>query len=444
MFGGIMGIHAKRSVHYGVCRFLLTILILVGLTCFAHAAVSEEQIIFNGPFFENFGQGFTNWTGDSAPPRGDLLLKGRLSALPDMVAPGDEVEFTLNLDVSAMSIAGKDGAVLKNTEDRVWSLDTAKLLGERINFSVIPDSELLGIGIGSQVPGLILRSTKRAVMVPIPETVQPGLYSIRASIPGSDMRTSPVNITVLNGSPELVEDDLNASVDIPPTPEITITPEVTPEQPGEEPVSDPRFAGMSEKIVNERGIHVTSIYPYSGGAGNTMGIKIYGDHFSSPVYVTLVRDNVGIDAYNYCFTENQKYGVVMIDIPADAEQGTWDLVITTKTGKATVPFEITAKQIPPVIISVEAPILSPDEASDVTITGREFMEPCEVLLAGDSLTWFSFYPKPVLTHNTMKIRVKIDAPLSDEVKSGKMDLCVLNNDGVSSVNKKAIAFAVEE
>ena len=120
-----------------------------------------------------------------------MLLKGSLSALPDEVDHGDEVEFTLNLDVSAMTISGKDGAVLKNTEDRAWSLDTVKLLGERINFTVIPDSELLGIGIGSQVPGLILRSTKRTVIVPIPETVQPGQYSVRASI-GSDMRTSPV------------------------------------------------------------------------------------------------------------------------------------------------------------------------------------------------------------------------------------------------------------
>lgn len=443
MFGGIMGIHAKRSTSYGLNQFLLTILILILFSCSTQAAVSEEQIIFNGPFFENFGQGFTNWTGDSAPPGGTMLLKGSLSALPDEVAPGDEVEFTLNLDVSAMTIAGKDGAVLKNTEDRAWSLDTVKLLGERINFTVIPDSELLGIGIGSQVPGLILRSTKRTVIVPIPETVQPGQYSVRASIAGSDMRTSPVNITVLNGSQQVSEDDLNETVDIPPTPEINPATEPTPDQTGEESVSDPRFAGMSEKIVNERGIHVTSIYPYSGGAGNTMGIKIYGDHFSSPVYVTLVKDNVGIEAYNYCFTENQKYGVVMIDIPEDAEQGTWSLVITTKTGKATIPFEITSKQIPPVIISVEAPVLTPDKASDVTITGREFMEPCEVLLAGDSLTWFSYQPKPVLTHNTMKIRVKIDAPLSDEVKSGKMDLCVLNNDGVSSVYKKAIAFTVE-
>lgn len=71
------------------------------------------------------------------------------------------------------------------------------------------------------------------------------------------------------------------------------------------------------------------------------------------------------------------------------------------------------------------------------------MGPCEVLLAGDSLTWFSFYPKPVLMHNTLKIRMKIDAPLSDEVKSGKMDLCVLNSDGVAAVSKKAISFAIE-
>ena len=442
MFDGIMGIHAQRSASDGVYRYFLMILFLILFSSSAHAAVSEEQIIFNGPFFENFGHGFTNWTGDSAPPSGTMLLKGSLSAFPHEVAPGDEVEFTLNLDVSAMTLAGKDGAVLKNTQDRLWSLDTVKLLGERINFTVIPDSELLGIGVGSQVPGLILRSTRRSVMVPIPETVQPGVYSIRAGA-GSDMRTGVVNITVLNGSKPFPEDDLNASVDIPLTPEITPTPEVPPKQTPEEPVSDPRFAGMSEKIVNERGIHVTSIYPYSGGAGNTMGIKIYGDHFSSPVYVTLVKDNVGIEAYNYCFTENQKYGVVMIDIPSDAEQGTWNLVITTKTGKATVPFEITGKQIPPVIISVEAPVLTPDKASDVTITGREFMEPCEVLLAGDSLTWFSYQPKPVLTHNTIKIRVKIDAPLSDEVKSGKLDLCVINNDGVSSVYKKAIAFTVE-
>ncbi|HOJ96696.1 MAG TPA: hypothetical protein PK024_07685 [Methanospirillum sp.] len=437
-----MGIHEQKSSRAVVFLLVLSLVLLATLPGFVQAAVSEEQIIFNGPFFENYGQGFTNWTGDTAPPSGTLLLKGVLTAMPDVVAPGDEVEFTLNLNVSAMSITGKDGAVLKNTQDRIWSLDTGKLLGERIPFPVIPDSELLGIGIGSQVPGLILRSTKRTITVPIPDTVQPGTYSIRAGIVGTDMRTGPVNITILNGSHVFQEDTLNASVDSTPTP--TPAPTIPPvQEPPEEPVSDPRFAGMSEKIVNERGIHVTSIYPYSGGAGNTMGIKIYGDHFTSPVYVTLVKDTVGINAYNYCFTENQKYGVVMLDIPEDAEQGTWNLVVTTKTGKATIPFEVTGKQIAPVIISVDAPVLTPDKTGDVTITGRELMGPCEVLLAGDTLTWFSYQPKPVLTHNTMKIRVKIDAPLSDEVRSGKLDLFVINNDGVASVYKKAIAFTVE-
>jgi len=438
-----MGIHEQQSTPAVGFLLSLALVLLATLPCFAQAAVSEEQIIFNGPFFENYGQGFSHWTGDTAPPSGTLLLKGSLSALPDVVAPGDEGEFILTLNVSAMSIAGKDGAVLQNTQDRIWSLDTGKLLGERVNFTVIPDSELLGIGIGSPVPGLILRSTKRTLTVPVPETVQPGVYSVRAGIAGTDMRTGPVNITVLNGTQVFQEDTLNASADSTPTPEPAPTPELSLLEPPEEPVSDPRYAGMSERIVNERGIHVTSIYPYSGGAGNTMGIKIYGDHFTSPVYVTLVKDNVGIDAYNYCFTENQKYGVVMLDIPEDAEQGTWNLVVTTKTGKATIPFEVTGKQIAPVIISVDAPVLTPDKAGDVTITGRELMEPCEVLLAGDTLTWFSYQPKPVLTHNTMKIRVKIDAPLSDEVKSGKLDLFVINNDGVASVYKKAIAFAVE-
>ncbi|OQA52351.1 MAG: hypothetical protein BWY45_03173 [Euryarchaeota archaeon ADurb.Bin294] len=44
----------------------------------------------------------------------------------------------------------------------------------------------------------------------------------------------------------------------------------------------------------------------------------------------------------------------------------------------------------------------------------------------------------------MKIRVKIDVPLSDEVKSGKLDLCVINSDGVTAVYKKAISFALEQ
>jgi len=404
----------------------------------AQGSLSEEQIIFNGPFFENFGQGFSNWTGDTAPPGGTLLLKGSLTAMPDEVAPGDDVEFTLKLDVSAMTISGKDGAVLKNTRDRNWTLDTVKLLGNVVDFPVIPDAELLRIGVGSQVPGLILRSTKRMVTVHIPDTVQPGNYSIRAFIAGTDMRTGSVSITVLNRTPAVGEEIL-------PTPTDTLTPEPTPFQPEEEEqISDPGFTGTSAKIINEREIHVTSIYPYSGGAGNTMGIKIYGDHFSSPVYVTLVKDDFAIDAYNYCFIENQKYGVAMIDIPGDVEKGMWNLVITTKTGKAWVPFEITDKQIAPVIISVDAPVLTPDKVSDVTISGRDLMGPCEILLAGDGLSWFSFYPKPVLTHNIMKIRVKVDVPLSDEVKSGKLDLCVINSDGVTAVYKKAISFTLEQ
>jgi len=432
-----MSIHEQQSTPTRLFLLSLMLVLLTMLSCFAHAAVSEEQIIFNGPFFENYGQGFTHWAGDTAPPSGTLLLKGSLSALPDVVTPGEEVEFVLNLNVSAMSIAGKDGAVLKNTQDRIWSLDTGKLLGERVNFTVIPDSELLGIGIGSSVPDLILRSTKRAITVPIPQNVQPGTYAIRAFIAGTDMRTGPVNITILNGSPISRDEVSNVS------PEITPTQTHTPEPSIEEAGLDPQFAGMSKKIVNEREIHVTSIYPYSGGAGNTIGIKIYGDHFTSPVYVTLVKDNVAIDAYNYCFLENQKYGVVMIDIPPDAEQGLWNLVITTKTGKAVVPFEVTGKMVEPVITSVDAPIVTPDKAVDITITGREFMGPCEILLAGDRISWFSFYPKPVVTHNTIKIRVQIDGPLADDVKPGKLDLAVWNSDGVASVYKKAIAFSIE-
>lgn len=444
IFSETMDINMKQSAQHGVCRLIQATLILMTFFCIVQGSVSEEQIIFNGPFFENYGQGFSNWTGDNAAPSGTLLLKGSLTALPDEVTPGEEVEFTLKLDVSAMTITGKDDAVLKNTRDRNWTLDTSKLLGETVEFSVIPDTELLGIGIGSKVPDLILRSTKRTVTITIPDTVQPGNYFVRAFIAGSDMKTGPVSITVLNKTYVSQEETINATETGFPTPVITQVQEITPEQQEEEKLSDPRFAGMSEKIINEREIHVTSIYPYSGGVGNTMGIKIYGDYFSSPVYVTLVKDNLGIEAYNYCFTENQKYGVVMIDIPKDAEQGTWNLVITTKTGKATVPFEVTEEQIAPVIISVDAPVLSPDKGSDVIISGRDFMGPCEILLAGDNLSWFSFYPKPVLTHNTMKIRVKIDAPLSNEVKSGKLDLCLLNSDGVTSVYKKAIAFAIEQ
>ncbi len=433
-----MDITMKRSAQQGVCCLILSVLILMTSFSIAQGSLSEEQIIFNGPFFENFGQGFSNWTGDTAPPGGTLLLKGSLTAMPDEVAPGDDVEFTLKLDVSAMTISGKDGAVLKNTRDRNWTLDTVKLLGNVVDFPVIPDAELLGIGVGSQVPGLILRSTKRMVTVHIPDTVQPGNYSIRAFIAGTDMRTGSVSITVLDRTPAIGEEIL-------PTPTDTLTPEPTPFQPEEEEqISDPGFTGTSAKIINEREIHVTSIYPYSGGAGNTMGIKIYGDHFSSPVYVTLVKDDFAIDAYNYCFIENQKYGVAMIDIPGDVEKGMWNLVITTKTGKAWVPFEITDKQIAPVIISVDAPVLTPDKVSDVTISGRDLMGPCEILLAGDGLSWFSFYPKPVLTHNIMKIRVKVDVPLSDEVKSGKLDLCVINSDGVTAVYKKAISFTLEQ
>jgi hypothetical protein len=56
------------------------VLIMIILTLstgigFASAAVSDEKIIFNGPFFENYGQGFSNWSGDMPPPSGTLLLK---------------------------------------------------------------------------------------------------------------------------------------------------------------------------------------------------------------------------------------------------------------------------------------------------------------------------------------------------------------------------------
>lgn len=436
-----MGNNISRFMWKKKCGILLILLLIVTVPGCVLAAVSEDKIIFNGPFFENYGQGFSNWSGDSAPPSGTMLLKGSISAVPDKVVPGDSVEFVLNLDVSAMTITGKNDAVMKTTGERFWSLDTTKLLGERIDFPVIPDPELLGIGIGSSIPDLILRNTKRMMSVTIPETVHPGVYPVRAYVEGTDLRTNLVNITVVNGTGDSILNntsvpDITVKPTETPTPEPTLSPEVQPEL-------DPRFAGMSGNIVNERGLHVTSIYPYSGGAGNTMGIKIYGDQFLSPVYVTLVKDNKGIDGYNYVFTENQKYGVVMIDIPSDADLGMWDLVVTTKNGKATIPFEVTSKLIEPEISSVDAPILTPDKASDVTITGRQFMEPSEVLLAGDSLTWFSFYPKPVQMHNLIKIRVKIDAPLSDEVTSGKIDLCVINGDGATTVYEDAIAFTVE-
>jgi len=360
------------------------------------------------------------------------------------VNAGESVEFTLNLDVSAMTITGKSGATIKASGERIWSLDTTKLLGEQVDFQAIPDPELLGVGIGSQVPDLILRSTKRIQSVSIPETGKPGVYPIRAFIKGTDLRTNSVNLTVLNGSAS--SEFNNSSVLEEPGKTLEITsPAITipVKSDSENQTSDLQIGAINGKIINEREIHVTSIYPFTGGAGNTMGIKIYGDHFTSPVYVTLVKDNMVIDAYNYCFAENQKYGVVMIDIPVDAELGTWNLVITTKTGKATIPFEVTPKLIEPVILSVDAPVLTPDAAEDVSITGRELIEPCEVLLAGDNLKWFSFYPKPVVMHNAMKIRVKIDAPLSEEITSGKMDLCVWNTDGVASTYKKAISFSLE-
>ena len=101
--------------------------------------------------------------------------------------------------------------------------------------------------------------------------------------------------------------------------------------------------------------------------------------------------------------------------------------------KAWVPFEIVDKQIAPVIISVDAPVLTPDKQRCDDL-GRDLMGPCEILLAGDGIIWFSFTQNR-LTHNTMKIRVKIDVPLSDEVKSGKLDLCVINSDGVTAVYK---------
>jgi hypothetical protein len=425
------------------------VLIMIILTLstgigFASAAVSDEKIIFNGPFFENYGQGFSNWSGDMPPPSGTLLLKGTLSVLPDTVNAGESVEFTLNLDVSAMTITGKSGATIKASGERIWSLDTTKLLGEQVDFQAIPDPELLGVGIGSLVPDLILRSTKRIQSVSIPETGKPGVYPIRAFIKGTDLRTNSVNLTVLNGS--ATSEFNNSSVLEEPGKTLEITsPAITipVKSDSENQTSDLQIGAINGKIINEREIHVTSIYPFTGGAGNTMGIKIYGDHFTSPVYVTLVKDNMVIDAYNYCFAENQKYGVVMIDIPVDAELGTWNLVITTNTGKATIPFEVTPNLIEPVILSVDAPVLTPDAAEDVSITGRELIEPCEVLLAGDNLKWFSFYPKPVVMHNAMKIRVKIDAPLSDEITSGKMDLCVWNTDGVASTYKKAISFSLE-
>lgn len=304
------------------------VLIMIILTLstgigFASAAVSDEKIIFNGPFFENYGQGFSNWSGDMPPPSGTLLLKGTLSVLPDTVNAGESVEFTLNLDVSAMTITGKSGATIKASGERIWSLDTTKLLGEQVDFQAIPDPELLGVGIGSPVPDLILRSTKRIQSVSIPETGKPGVYPIRAFIKGTDLRTNSVNLTVLNGS--ATSEFNNSSVLEEPgkTLEITSLAITIPvKSDSENQTSDLQIGAINGKIINEREIHVTSIYPFTGGAGNTMGIKIYGDHFTSPVYVTLVKDNMVIDAYNYCFAENQKYGVVMIDIPVDAELGT--------------------------------------------------------------------------------------------------------------------------
>lgn len=433
--------NSKKERKYVAVFFSLLILLILSVN--GTAAEQENGIIFNGPFFENYGQGFSNWSGDSPIPQGTLLLKGSLNFVPDEVLPGDEIECLLDLSVSAMTLTGKDGAVLKNTQDRVWSVDTSRFMNKTVNFPVVPDSELLGIGIGSQVPDLINRDTKRIISMTIPDTAKPGVYPVRAFVNGTNLRTKVVNLTIIgnnenNSINATIEEDTPAPTEI-PTPEITIAPDSGAD--GQN--TDTQYAGMSEKIINERNLHVTSIYPYSGGAGNTMGIKVYGDHFASPIYVTLVKNNQGIDAYNYCFEENQKYGVVMIDIPADAEQGIWDLVITTRDGKATVPFEVTDRLIDPEIISIDAPLLTPDEGKDITISGKQMMEPCEILLANEDLKWFSFTPKPVLMHNTLKIRVKINAPLSDEVTSGQLDLSVWNGDGATSTYENAVSFSTE-
>ncbi|NLV25724.1 MAG: hypothetical protein GXY48_00925 [Methanomicrobiales archaeon] len=430
----------KKSLSW----IVVIILVTLTLPMITSADTGGDNIIFNGPFFENYGQGFINWSGDGVLPSGTLLLKGEITAIPDIAEPGEEIEFILDLRVSAMTMTGKDGATLKTTRDRTWTLDTSKLIGENIDFLVIPDSELLGIGVGSRVPDLIVRDTKRIKKVTIPDSTQPGVYAIRAFVNESTLRTRTMNLTITDKTEETAVNNTSVSeIEIPtetPTPEETLKPDSSDEI---EDNSDPRFAGMSEKIVNERNLHVTSIYPYSGGAGNTIGIKIYGDHFAAPVYVTLVKDNQGIEAYNYCFVENQKYGVVMVDIPSDTEQGMWDLVITTRDGKATVPFEVTSKLIDPEIISIEAPILTPDAGKDITITGKQLMAPCDILLSGKDLKWFSFSPKPVLMHNTLKIRVKIDAPLSDEISSGNLDLIVWNGDGATTTYENAVSFAIE-
>lgn len=439
-----MRFNLDHLVNGSLSKLFIIILITMTIPVFSCAEESEKSVIFDGPFFENYGQGFRNWTGDSPVPSGTLLLKGGLTISPEEVAPGDEVECILDLSVSAMTLIGKEGAVLKDTSESRWSVSSSKLLGKFIDFPVIPDTELLGIGIGSTIPDLINRDTKRITTITIPDTAEPGVYQMRAIVNGTNLRTKQVNLTIMNQSGEMVLNNTSTAVTVMPT--ITPTPITTSIKNTSESDddTDPRYVGMSEKIKNERNLHVNSIYPYSGGAGNTMGIKIYGDHFTAPVYVTLVKGDTAIEGYNYCFEENQKYGVAMIDIPTDTELGIWNLVVTTKDGKSTIPFEVTEKLIEPEIISIDAPILTPDEGKDITITGKQMLEPCEILLAGEELNWFSFSPKPVLMHNTLKIRVKINAPLSEEVTSGQLDLCLWNGDGVVTTYEKAVAFSTED
>lgn len=422
--------------------FFLVCVIMPVLSSHSYAAVSDDKIIFDGPFFEKYGHGFADWTGDTEVPSGTLLLKGQLSVTPDTAAPGDEVEFILTLNLSAMSIFGKNGALLPESGESLWTMNLPGTNGEKVNFSVIPDTELFGIGVGSEIPGLILRNTKRTVSVTIPDGVEPGVYPIKASVEGRDLKTNPVNLTIVNKTDPLSADNTNISSLLPVNNSSSAS---HPILPLENPVNITEIKNVTEftdKIVNERGLHVTSIYPVLGGIENTMGIKIYGDHFTLPVYVTLVKDEEAIDGYNYYFPDNGNFGVVMIDIPSTAEPGRWNLVVTTKDGKSTIPFELTSKMIAPEIISVEAPVLQPDTPEEIIISGRQFVAPCELYLGSQDISWFSYSSKPVVLHNVVKVKVQIPTPLSDEVTSGPLDLFLWNNDGVTSVYRNAVTFSV--
>ena len=176
---------------------LIIILFLISFYPSVNAVSSDYKIIYDLPFFDNYGPAFSTWTGGGDPPLGSALLKGQISVDNDKVKAGNPFDLTLDLYFSGSTIGGFRGAIMKTEGGDDWYLNTKKITGEDIKLGEIRSREYLGISEEMDYPPVVAKNITHTYEVEIPEDAERGTYDIYAYVSGTKYKTAPLTITVI-------------------------------------------------------------------------------------------------------------------------------------------------------------------------------------------------------------------------------------------------------